>query len=211
MLKDLMQTMKKGLARRVARRIRDFRTVFWRARLRHLGMDTEQGLVVYGSPIIARHPGSRISAGHRVVLCSDSRRTALALNHPIKLATIRENAVIRIGDDVGISGACIVSAESISIGAGTLLGANVTIMDTDFHPLQPEGRRHSDDWSKIGVRPVELGHNVFVGAGATITKGARIGRDSVVAAAAVVTSGTYPDGAILAGNPAKVIGSVYPH
>lgn len=201
--------MEVKLARRVWRKISGFRSFIWRARLKCLGAEIGEGLIVYGNPIISRHAGSKISIGRRAVLCSDSRRTALALNHPVKLATMRQNAVISVGDDVGISGACIVSAESITIGTGSLLGANATIMDTDFHPLQPEGRRHSDDWSQIGVRPVALGDNVFVGAGATITKGALIGKDSVVAAAALVIAGTYPDGAILAGNPATVIGSVY--
>lgn len=52
-----------------------------------------------------------------------------------------------------------------------------------------------------------VGDDTWVGARATILKGAHIGKGSVVAAGAVVTKGVYPDYAILAGVPAKVISS----
>ena len=166
-------------------------------------------IVMYGFPILNFHPDSRVEIGDDVILCSRSHDTALALNHPVKLSTIAAGASLTIGRDSGISGATIVCAKSIRVGAEVLLGANVVIVDTDFHPIAPQNRRHSDDDSRIGVAPVEIGDNVFVGMDAVVLKGARIGRDSVVAARAVVVRGDYPDGAILAGHPAAVIGSVY--
>lgn len=172
------------------------------------GLQIGQGVVIYGSPLLRRHPDSKISLGDRVVLCSDSRFTALALNHPVKLATTCPGASIHIGADSGISGACIVSAAHISIGSEVLLGANVAIFDTDFHPLNPIGRRHSEVRADIKTAPVRIGDNVFVGTGAIILRGTDIGRDSVVAAGSIVR-GSFPAGAIIAGNPAKVVGSVY--
>jgi acetyltransferase-like isoleucine patch superfamily enzyme len=166
-------------------------------------------IVMYGFPSLNLHPDSRVEIGDDVILCSRSQDTALALNHPVKLSTIAAGASLTIGRDSGISGATIVCAKSIRIGVEVLLGANVVIVDTDFHPIVPQNRRHSDDASRIGVAPVEIGDNVFVGMEAVVLKGVRIGRDSVVAARAVVTRGDYPDGAILAGHPAAVIGSVY--
>lgn len=152
---------------------------------------------------------SAITIGDRAVLCSDSRYTALSLNHCVKISTIGKDARIEIHDDVGISGACIVASEEIIIGSQVLLGANALIVDTDFHSVSPENRRFNDDPNRIGRAPVRIGTNVFVGAGATILKGVRIDRDSVVAAGAVVIAGDYPPGSILAGNPARVVGSVY--
>lgn len=163
----------------------------------------------YGFPLVMRHPGSYIEIGRRVVVCSDARFTALALNHVTKISTVRPEARIVLGDDVGMSGACIVCARSIRIGSEVMMGANVMIMDTDFHPMAPQGRRFSDDIDRIGVAPVDIGDNVFLGAGCTVLKGVRIGADSVVAAAALVVAGDYPAGSILAGNPARIIGSVY--
>lgn len=163
----------------------------------------------YGHPLIQRHPSSDIVFGDRVVLCSDSRYTALALNHPVKISTVRANARIAIGNDVGLSGTCIVCAEEVHIGSEVLIGANVLVIDTDFHPITPEQRRFCDDESRIPTSPVYIGNNVFVGTGAIILKGVRIGDDSVVAAGAVVSAGDYAAGTILAGNPARIIGSVY--
>lgn len=163
----------------------------------------------FGFPQVYLHEGSSIKIGSRVIVCSDSSFTALSLNHPTKISTVRPNASIVMGDDVGMSGACIVCAKSITIGSEVMMGANVMIIDTDFHPVEPIGRRFSDDPQRIGVAPVVIGDNVFLGAGAVVLKGASIGHDSVVAAAAVVVAGEYAAGIILAGNPAQVVGCVY--
>jgi acetyltransferase-like isoleucine patch superfamily enzyme len=76
-------------------------------------------------------------------------------------------------------------------------------MDSDFHQIHPE--RRSDPGK---TAPIRLGENIWVGARVTILKGVQIGRDAVVASGAVVTK-NVPVGAIVAGNPARVIGSVY--
>ena len=52
-----------------------------------------------------------------------------------------------------------------------------------------------------------IGDNVFIGVNSTILMGAHIGNNSIVGAGAVV-SGTFPDGVVIAGNPAKVICTV---
>lgn len=182
---------------------------FYTWRLRQSGVELAGIVTLYGMPLVNRHKGSSIRLGERVVLCSDPRFTALALNHAVKLLTTTPEACLHIGADTGISGACIVSANCVDIGNDVLLGANVTIIDTDFHPIAPAGRRHSDDRSAIGTAPVVICDNVFVGAGSIILKGVRIGRDSVVGAGSVVPAGDYPQGSILAGNPAKIIGTVY--
>ncbi len=54
------------------------------------------------------------------------------------------------------------------------------------------------------MAPVEIGDNVFVGMGARILKGARIGDDAVIGAGSVVT-GEIPAGVVAAGNPARVV------
>lgn len=176
---------------------------------------TEKGVTflgratLYGFPILKMAPGSSIEIGDQVVLCSHSDFTALALNHPLKLSTLRPGARISIGQSSGISGGNIIAAQSVSIGEEVLMGANVTIFDTDFHPIAATNRRHSDDQEKIGVAPVVIGNNVFIGTGSIILKGSQIGDDSVVGAGSVV-HGTFPPGVIIAGNPAKIIGKVPP-
>jgi acetyltransferase-like isoleucine patch superfamily enzyme len=171
------------------------------------GVSLGDGLIVYGHPLVSLAESGRLKIGRGVILCSDTRHTALALNHPIKLATVRPGASIEIGDETGVSGGTFVAAKSIRIGREVLLGANVTIVDNDFHPTAAAGRRHSDDWSKIGVEEVSIGDNVFIGLDCIILKGTVIGAGSVVAAGSVVR-GKFGERVILAGNPAKVVGEV---
>lgn len=54
-----------------------------------------------------------------------------------------------------------------------------------------------------------IGHDVWIGDGATIMPGARIGSGVIVGARAVV-SGDIPDYAIVAGNPARVVRMRFP-
>jgi len=94
-------------------------------------------------------------------------------------------------------GVRIRSACGIDIGDGCMLAESVFITDADWH----------DQYHRIypGKRaPVVLCDNVWVGDRATICKGVRIGHNSIVGAAAVVTK-DVPDNVIAAGNPARVI------
>ena len=51
-----------------------------------------------------------------------------------------------------------------------------------------------------------IGDNTLVGIQSVVLNGARIGRDSIVGAGALVTEGkVFPDGVLLVGSPAKVV------
>lgn len=160
-----------------------------------------------GKPIVQVQLGSKLHIGERVRLVSDSRRTALGVNHPVVLRTVSPEAELIIGDDVGISGGSICSAYRVTIGAGTMLGANVTIADTDFHPLDSEWRRYEPVPAARPEDAVVIGRNVFIGTGAVILKGTRLGDHCVVGAGAIV-KGSFEPGSVVAGNPAKAIRSL---
>lgn len=161
----------------------------------------------YGYPIVELKSNSKVWIGKGVVLCSDSRFTALGVCKPVIIRTLRPGASITIGSGSGLSGVAICAAESVDIGAQCLLGADVQIFDTDFHKIEPENRRYDSAPDKVRSSPVVIEDNVFVGAGSKIMKGVRIGRDSVIGAGAIVTK-DIPAGSIAVGNPAKVIGRV---
>ena len=163
--------------------------------------------VVLGFPIIDEHPKSEIHLGHRVVLCSRPSDTALGVSRPVILRTLSPRAEIRIGDDTGMSGTTVCAAVSVVIGRGCLFGADVMVVDTDFHPLGLEGRRYAREG--VASAPVHIGDNVFLGARTLVLKGVSIGDNTVVGAGSVVTR-SLPADVIAAGNPVRVLRSLDP-
>src|SRR3954452_18764512 len=71
-----------------------------------------------------------------------------------------------------------------------------------MHPLDAELRRRQE----YG-RTIEIGSDVWVGGGALILPGVRIGSRSVIGAGSVVTR-DIPEGVFVAGNPCRVIREV---
>jgi acetyltransferase-like isoleucine patch superfamily enzyme len=105
-------------------------------------------------------------------------------------------ATVTIGDDTHFDGdSRLISAAKVSIGAGCAIAWEVLIMDTDFHRV--DGRASGD-------APTTIGDHVWIGAGATILKGVAVGDGAVIAAGAIVTR-DVPAGALVAGNPARVV------
>lgn len=175
-----------------------------KALLRRKGVRLGNGVGLNGMPIVTLAKKSVIELGNNVVLCSESRSTDLGVSRPVILRTLRSGAHISIGNNSGLSGTVICAAVEIVIGAECLFGANVTIVDTDFHAIKPQGRRFNNNPADIAVSPVYISDNVFVGAGAMILKGVSIGRNSVVGAGSVVTR-DVPENVVVAGNPAQII------
>ncbi|NOT14948.1 MAG: acyltransferase [Methylotenera sp.] len=161
----------------------------------------------YGMPIISMHKNSEIVIGESCVLCSRSDMTDLGVNHQVVLRTLRSGASIVIGNDTGISGGAICAAIRVEIGNECLIGANVTISDTDFHAISPIGRRYNQNPQDIAAAQIIIEDNVFIGTGSIVLKGVRIGKNSVVGAGSVVTK-NVPSNTIVAGNPARIIRSI---
>jgi len=158
-----------------------------------------------GVPNIMRAAGASIVFGDRVALRSRTADNVL-IGRRCTLAALRDGAVIEVGDEVGISGATIVAMTRITVGSRTLIGAEAMIVDSDFHPLDPAQRRiHETAGAKSAA--VHIGKEVFIGARAIILKSVNIGDGAVIAAGAVVTK-DVASGDIVAGNPARVVGSV---
>jgi len=111
-------------------------------------------------------------------------------------------ATISIGDGAQINNDAVLKSEGagITIGARALIGARVTIYDSDFHELHPARRRGGTP----KTRHVDIGENAFIGDGVTVLKGVSVGADSVVGAGSVVTS-SIPPRVVAAGNPARVV------
>ncbi len=158
-----------------------------------------------GLPIVSLAHGSSIRIGRQAYLISRSRNTALGVNHPTVIRTVMPTARIQIGDHFRGSGVTLCAARSILIGDRVTMGANATVVDTDFHSLDPAVRCSGQgDKEDAKAAPVRIGNDVFVGMNAMILKGVSLGNAAVVAAGSVVTK-NVPDGAIVGGNPARII------
>jgi len=167
-----------------------------------LGIKIPSSLVFYGEPIFRIKNPSSVKFGNNVVLCSDPSKNDIGVNHPVILSCLNSNAIIKIGDNTGISGASISAMKKIIIGKNCLIGANVMIVDNDFHPIEPNNRRYSKE--NIGCGEVIIKDNVFIGTSTIVLKGVTIGENSVVAAGSVVTKNIDAN-SIYGGNPCKKI------
>ncbi len=118
---------------------------------------------------------------------------------------VYEGAVLKIGNNAGISHTAITAVKGVEIGDNVLIGSNCMIADTDFHPLDAEIRvKDSNNREATKTAPIKIEKNVFIGARSIILKGVTIGEGAVVGAGSVVTK-DIPAGEIWAGNPAKFI------
>lgn len=125
--------------------------------------------------------------------------------------TLRAPDSLVIGRGVSIAAYTTIACNG-SIGDGVLISSNVGIVGRRDHDHRALGRRMAQSpWLYApDARPrdagdaVDIGPDVWIGFGAIILSGVRIGRGAVVAAGAVVVSDVEPY-AVVAGNPARRI------
>lgn len=111
------------------------------------------------------------------------------------LSAVRPH-MVRIGRNVVVMPGCLMmSAGGITIDDGAMIAANVQLISNN-HDLYER--------QIITCKPVSIGKNAWIGAGATILPGVTIGENAVVGASSVVTK-NVPADTIVAGNPAKII------
>ena len=109
---------------------------------------------------------------------------------------------ITLGERVFFNFNCLVlDVCPVRIGDYTLFGPGAQVL-TPLHPLDATLRRR-EEYGK----PVEIGSDVWVGAGALILPGVRVGSRSVIGAGSVVTR-DVPDDVFAAGNPCRVIRAI---
>lgn len=115
---------------------------------------------------------------------------------------IKDGGRLCIGDNSGFNGAYIYCSTSVSVGNWVKIGGGSMIIDSDFHPLDFNNRRHGFDGMKRS--PVIIEDDVFVGTQCIICKGVTIGKRSIIAAGSVVVK-DVPEDEVWGGNPAQFI------
>lgn len=106
---------------------------------------------------------------------------------------------IFLGERVFFNFNCVVlDVCKVTIGDFTLFGPAVQVY-TPMHPMDAALRR-KEEFGK----PITIGSDVWVGGGALILPGVRIGSRTVIGAGSVVTR-DVPDDVFAAGNPCRVV------
>lgn len=116
------------------------------------------------------------------------------------LTAVRPHMVNISKNVVVMPGCLMMFAGGITIDDGAMIAANVQLISNN-HDLYER--------QVITCKPVHIGKNAWIGAGATILPGVTIGDNAVVGAASVVTK-DVPADTIVAGNPAKSIKRIPP-
>ena len=182
------------------------RELVWRQRLRGLGCDTE----------IRR--GAHFEYARQIELGSGS----CVSRHAILRANTEQEPGIRIGDRTHIGEFTLIAANqgSVVIGSDSWLGPHSTIHGNGgvsignnvmiashcaINTVSHNSERQDIPMSEQGIScdPVLIEDDVWIGVGAIILQGVRIGRGSIVAAGALVNR-SLPAGSVAMGVPARM-------
>ena len=110
---------------------------------------------------------------------------------------VQKGALLEIGD-LEMNGLCnVVVRKKVTIGNDVMIARDVNIYDSDYHPFSI-----GDDVAQVVSKPVSIEDHVWIGNGASITKGVTIGEGAVVSTRSVVVRNVKPR-TMVAGNPAK--------
>lgn len=111
---------------------------------------------------------------------------------------------IELGERVFFNFNCVVlDTCKVTIGDYCQFGSGVQLL-TPLHPLDAALRR-KEEYGK----PIAIGNDVWIGAGALVLPGVTIGARSVIGAGSVVTR-DVPEGVLAVGNPCRVVRSIEP-
>ena len=151
------------------------------------------------------HVGAKVSIGPQVRVSRPwciRIGTRAQLEQHVYLKVVADAARVEIGDFVFIGAGCeLDAAESIAIGAHTLLAPGVFITDHTHNAAR--GLRLDEQGNRHGA--VTIGSDAWLGARCVVLHGVTIGDGAIVGAGAVVTKDVAPY-TIVAGVPARVIG-----
>jgi acetyltransferase-like isoleucine patch superfamily enzyme len=109
---------------------------------------------------------------------------------------------VRIGAKSVLGQECTISAfQHVSIGRECIVADRVMLIDFDHGVVETE--RPIRDQG-IYKRDVRVGHNVWIGYGACILRGATVGDNAIIGTSTVVTK-DVPDNAVVGGAPSRVL------
>lgn len=164
---------------------RRMRRVLWRAMARGLGDGLEVGLDVRFSHLETFEIGHGVTVGDQVILQG------------------RFDGTCVLGDRVWIGAQAFLDARALVVEASVGIGPGVRILGSTHTGHPAESPVIETD---LVIAPVHIGAGADIGVNAVILPGIAIGAGAIVGAGAVVTR-DVPPRAVVAGVPARRIGS----
>ena len=152
-------------------------------------------LVTDGIAFVCRGVELEIGPDARVVLGRWSW-----LGHGCKIRA--HEGEVRIGAKTVLGQDCTISAyQHVSIGRECIVADRVMLIDFDHGVVEVERPIRLQG---IYKRDVRVGHNVWIGYGASLLRGVSVGDNAIVGTGSVVTR-DVPADAVVAGAPARVL------
>jgi acetyltransferase-like isoleucine patch superfamily enzyme len=156
--------------------------------------DTTQGF---------RRIAADVKLGQNVRIYDFTNLYGCELGDDVKVGTFVEiQKGVRIGHRCKVSSHTFI-CEGVTLEDDVFIGHNVTFIN-DRYPRATNGTgqlQTESDWACIGT---VVKRGASIGSGATILCGVTIGANALIGAGSVVTK-DVPDGAVAAGNPARVL------
>jgi acetyltransferase-like isoleucine patch superfamily enzyme len=180
---------------------------------RQKGIVFGNNMMAYNKVYLTGNRKGRVIIGDDFFLTSGDSINPICRNIQACIHLGSPQAVITIGNHVGMSSPCIWIQNKLTIGNHVNIGGNCLILDTDTHKIDYLARRGqkvvdpNDPKTTIQSAPITIEDDVWVGANCIILKGVTIGARSVIGAGSIVTR-DIPSDCIAAGTPAKVIKSL---
>jgi acetyltransferase-like isoleucine patch superfamily enzyme len=143
-----------------------------------------------------------VKLGQRVKVFPFTNLYGCEIGDDVKIGTFVEiQKGVRVGNRCKISSHSFI-CEGVTLEDEVFIGHGVTFINDRFPRATGTGGglQTEADWSCV---PTTVKRGASIGSGATILCGVAIGERAIVGAGSVVTK-DVPDGAIVAGNPARV-------
>jgi acetyltransferase-like isoleucine patch superfamily enzyme len=144
-----------------------------------------------------------VKLGQRVKIFAFTNLYGCEIGDDVKIGTFVEiQKGARIGHRCKISSHSFI-CEGVTIEDEVFIGHNVTFINDRFpRATNEDGTQQTDvDWECV---PTVVKQRASIGSGATILCGITIGEGATIGAGSVVTK-DVPAGAVVAGNPARVL------
>lgn len=144
-----------------------------------------------------------VKLGQRVKIFAFTNLYGCEIGDDVKIGTFVEiQKGARVGNGCKISSHSFI-CEGVALEDEVFIGHGVTFINDRFpRATNTDGRLQTEaDWTCV---PTTVKRGASIGSGATILCGITIGARAIVGAGSVVTK-DVPDGAVVAGNPARVL------